>query len=255
MCRPMSSSSELDALQAHRSRAGVYKAGSNIYHQGDPAGAVYNVLAGWLCLYQMLADGRRQLVHFALPGAVIGLEPDGIATRIHDAVAQTDVTVCVIPRKSLAALRQRFNRLNERFLWLVERDEALAYEHLTSLGRHTADERIAHLLLELFCRVKARFPSHPGDIIELPLTQDVIADAVGLTAIHVNRTLRALREAGILEVRRRQLRILDIAKLTEMAGLTESVISLWISDEIAGLAGTGASGDDAQRRKADFAIR
>ena len=100
----------------------------------------------------------------------------------------------------------------------VSRDEALAHDHMTSLGRRPAKERIAHLFLEIQQRLAARGPVDERAGIPVPLKQEHIADALGLTTIHVNRTLRTLREAGMVVLRGGILRIQNRAALMEMTG-------------------------------------
>ena len=108
--------------------------------------------------------------------------------------------------------------------WITARDAALAREHLTNVGRRSARDRVAHPLLELFYRVRRRGASPGDNALELPLTQEHIADAPGLTMVHVNRTLRALREADLLAMRGRMLRILDPEALAELAGFDPDIV-------------------------------
>lgn len=223
----MLSLADFSDLEAARLPIIHVPAGGNIYCQADRLNDVFNILSGWAYLYQILEDGRRQILHFALPGSLLGIEPAGHNHMNHGVEAQTDVLLCVIPRANLAVLREQHPDLNNRYLWLVERDEALAYDHMTSLGRRTAKERVAHLLLELACRVRKTFPLAAGDLIELPVTQAVMGDALGLTAVHVNRTLRVLKDEGVAEFRRQKLRIIDAKRLTATASVSEEMMSLW----------------------------
>ncbi len=102
--------------------------------------------------------------------------------------------------------------------WITARDRTLANEHLTNIGRRVARERVAHLLLELFYRVWLAHPSPHSDGVELPLTQEHIGDALGLTSVHVNRTLRQLREAGLVTISGHNMQVLDPDMLAEVAG-------------------------------------
>ncbi len=110
-----------------------------------------------------------------------------------------------------------------RMACIAARDQVFAYQHLTSVGRRTARERVANLLLELFVRVRQSAPEASGDAIRLLLTQEHLGDALGLTSVHVNRTLRALREDGVLAIKRGALSILDPDRLAEEAGFDDEV--------------------------------
>ena len=104
----------------------------------------------------------------------------------------------------------------------------LAFDHLTSIGRRSARERVAHLLLELFTRYRAQWPGNRSEEMVLPLTQEQIGDATGLTFVHVNRVLSALRKEGIVQFHYRRLRILDPDRLIEVAGVDPEIAMSWL---------------------------
>ena len=181
-------------------------------------------------LYAILENGRRQILHFALPGAVLGLESVGDATASYGIQALTVVVVCEIPRKALAPLSKARPEIAMRLAWMIGRDRSLSLEHMISLGQHSARERVTRLLLELFVRSRARWPSCGIEDLPVPLTQEHIADATGLTGVHVNRVLRRLRQDGILEFHYRRLKILDPDRLLEIAGVSAHSAMSWIDD-------------------------
>lgn len=115
-----------------------------------------------------------------------------------------------------------------RLAWLTSRDRSLSYDHVTSIGRQTAVERVAHLLLELFVRYRLQWPGTRQEEMQLPLTQEHIGDATGLTGVHVNRVLHQLRDRGVVEFHYRKLNILDPDKLVDVAGVDPQVIRAWI---------------------------
>ena len=122
----------------------------------------------------------------------------------YGAQALTNTTVCAVPHKALLSVAKQRPEFGLRLAWIVARDYSLALDRLTSLGRHSARERVAHLLLELFIRYRAQWPgSQIEEIEDLPLTQEDVGDATGLTFVHVNRVLRDLRKDGIVEFRYR----------------------------------------------------
>ena len=212
----------------HKSADRRLRAGQDLFGLGDLCDAVYNLVSGWMFLYSLLEDGRRQILHFALPGAVLGFHPANGAMTTYGVQALTDAVVCVIPRKALESLSRRQPEIGLRLAWLIARDRSLAFDHLTSVGRRSARERVAHLLLELYVRYWGQWLGGGVEEMHLPLTQEHIGDATGLTFVHVNRVLRDLRAEGIVEFHYRRLRILDPDKLIDAAGVDPHLAMHWI---------------------------
>jgi CRP-like cAMP-binding protein len=227
VCGALGDGEAFRELRDSRRGMRILGAGETVYRQGDPTGDVLNLVSGWVMQYQDLEDGRRQVLNFLLPGAMFGHEPTGMSGMGHGAQALTNASLCVVPQGQMSSLRARYPQFNERYLWMLERDTRLAFDHLTSLGQRNARERIAHLLFELAVRLAGRFPLSAGETFQLPLTQPLIAEATGLTAIHVNRMLRQLRDAGIADFRNRRLTVIDPERLAATAGVTDSLVGLW----------------------------
>ena len=222
VCAPLDNS-ELDVIDSFRAGTRMLAAGSDIFTQGEAGHEVYTLLNGWVMLYTLLEDGRRQIVDFCVAGAFLGFQPDLDVPSKHTAEALTAVEVCVFPKRGLLTMFGQHPKMAVRMACIAARDQVFAYQHLTSIGRRTARERIANLLLELFVRVRQSAPDTAGDSIRLPLTQEHLGDALGLTSVHVNRSLRALREDGVLAVKRGALSILDPDRLAEEAGFDAEV--------------------------------
>jgi CRP-like cAMP-binding protein len=206
-----------------------FKAGCDLFSPGEKRDAIYKLVDGWVALYSLLEDGSRQILHFALPGAVLAFAPGRVMT--YSAQALTDVVVCVVPYERLYSLLREQPEVGMQLAWVVSRDRSLAYDRLSSVGRHSARERVAHLLLELFIRYRMRWPGHRIEEMHLPLTQEHIGDATGLTGVHVNRVLRDLCRDGILEFHYRRLRILNPDKLVDVAGIDPHVAHSWMRDD------------------------
>lgn len=204
------------------------RAGQDIIRLGEPCETIYNLVAGWAFLYSLLQDGRRQILQFALPGAVLGFDLVDGGHATYGVQAVTDGVVCMLPHKALGPLSKDHPEIGLRLAWLVSRDRNLSYEHLTSLGRRSARERVAHLLLELFIRSHAQWPGHRIEEMHLPLTQEHIGDATGLTGVHVNRVLRDLRNDRIVEFHYRRLIILDPDRLVDVADIEPQLARSWI---------------------------
>ena len=218
----------LRVIAGYKSGDRLVKAGQDLFSLGEPCDSIYNLVDGWVFQYNLLEDGRRQILNFALPGAVLGFHPARGAMATYSAQALTDAVVCVLPHKAFAQLSREQPAIGLRLAWLVSRDRSLAFDHLTSIGRHSARERVAHLLLELFIRCRSQWPGHRIAEMHLPLTQEHIGDATGLTGVHVNRVLNELREDGIIAFRYRRLQILDPDKLVEVAGIDPQLTFSWI---------------------------
>jgi len=212
------STDQLAAMQAHRLEQRALPAGAVLYSQDSRIDETYTLFQGWVMLHRTLDDGRRQILQFALPGDFLGFQPDLNAPVFHAAQALTPVTLCVFKRESLLQMFREHPMLAIRMAWITARDEAMAHDHLTSLGRRPARERLAHLFLEIHQRLSTRGPVDERAGIPVPLKQEHLADALGLTTIHINRTLRLLRESGLATLRGGILRILDHQGLVEITG-------------------------------------
>jgi CRP-like cAMP-binding protein len=209
---------QLSAMATHRLEQRHLPAGSMLFRQDTEVDEAYTLFDGWVMLHRTLDEGRRQILRFSLPGDFLGFQPTPHGHILHSAQALTPVTVCVFQRDSLMAMFREHPILAIQMAWITSRDEANAHEHLTSLGRRPAKERIAHLFLELHQRLLARGAVDERAGIPIPLKQEHLADALGLTTIHVNRTLRVLRESGLAVLRGGVLRIPDRQALVDLAG-------------------------------------
>lgn len=213
----------LRILAAFKARDRKIKAGDDLFRSSEPSSAIYNLIRGWVFLYTLLEDGRRQVLHFALPGAVLGFQPARGMTMTYSAQALTDTLVYVIPHDRLNPLCRDYPEIAMRLAWLASRDCNLAYDRLFSIGRQSARQRVARLLLELSARYRAQWHGKRTKEVPLPLTQKHIGDATGLTGVHVNRVLRELRRDDIVEFRYRRLRVLNPDKLVDAAGVDRHV--------------------------------
>lgn len=203
--------------------------GDSIYDQGDRADFVYNLVSGWVCLHQDMLDGRRQIGKFLVRGALFGLEPRDIPHG-QGATALTPVVICSIPTARFEEMRRHNATFNERLLLMLECENHLAVEALTAMGQGTAIERVARILCELAVRLSGHEARCTDIAIEIPLTQRLIADAVGLTAIHVNRILRRLRLKRLVEWQNGVMSVRDLKRLVLLAGVSNGLLRLWRQD-------------------------
>lgn len=217
LCSPLSEI-ELAQMESVREPLRQVMPGADLFSQGEPCDEVFNIVRGWAFVYEMLEDGRRQIVNFALPGDVIGFQI-GEKVSVFGAQAIDHVELCAIPRRRLVAFAREHPNLALRLLSILSNDELFAYERLTAIGRKTALERMAALLLELFYRLQRRAPEVSGELLKIPLTQTLIADATGLTPVHTNRMLQELRQKGVIDYGNGLFRILDPVRLFVIAGV------------------------------------
>ena len=236
VCGALEDGEAFRELRESRRGMRVIDGGAAIYRQGDRPSDLFSLVSGWAVQYRDLQDGRRQVLRFLLPGALFGHEPAGMDAMGHGVDALTNASLCLIPTERMAELRRRHAQFNERYIWMIERDSDLAFDQLTSLGRRDARERIAHLLLELAVRSTGRTPSFAGETFKIPLSQAMIAEATGLTAIHVNRMLRRLREDQVLDFRAGLLTVINPELLRSVASATESLEALWCRSSPTGIA-------------------
>lgn len=193
------------------------RSGESLYFQGDDAKYIYLLLDGWAFRHQSLEDGRRQILDFALSGAMFGFPATGVLT--HSVEALTPCTFSVFSRDNLFDLLQRVPLLGLRFIEMMAGAEARAFERLTSVGRRSARERVANLLMELLLRARCVESADSTARMMVPLMQPHIADALGLASETVCRVLAAMRKDGVLVLRSQKLEVLDVERLAEEAGI------------------------------------
>lgn len=210
---------QLGEVEAHKLGDQSIPAGTDLFLQGERNQHLYTVKDGWVMLYTLLKDGRRQINEFCMAGAFIGCQSDLTGPAAYSAQALTNVTVCVLPRAGIDALFKRVPEMAVRFACIAAKSQENAFATLATVGRGTARDRVAHLLADLESRSRGRRTKGDGPL-PLPLTQEHIGDALGLTSVHVSRTLKGLREDNVVSVQGHSMQILDRDALLEIAGLT-----------------------------------
>lgn len=184
---------------------------------------VIGLLSGWAFSYRLFPEGLRQITTIELAGSLVGL-----SLGLHEAAAcgcetLTEVSYCLIPREALMRQAGLQPPLALRLAAEALRKELLMRERLADVARRSARERVANLLLELSCRAESR----DGGMVVIPMTQNQIADAIGLTPIHVSRTLKEFKRSGIIRYVRRELVISDLEQLRQVSTLEEHYID-WL---------------------------
>jgi CRP-like cAMP-binding protein len=165
----------------------------------------------------MLPDGGRQILAFMLPGDFCDIHIAVLRAIDHSFVTITPARVALLPRAQMEALVEIGPTITRAFWWSQLVDQSVLRAWIVSMGRRTARERIAHLMCELYIRMRNIGLANDANC-NMPLTQLVIADAVGLTPVHVNRVLKSLRVEKVMELSAGSLTILDPVQLAEIAG-------------------------------------
>jgi CRP-like cAMP-binding protein len=208
---------ELSCLAQMQANPLNVRRGSQLTHEGQTGHKAYVLQVGWACSYKLLPDGTRQIISFPIAGDIVGLRSVLLRTADHSFSALTDAVVNGVDGTHIMKCVTEFPRLGAALLWAASRDEAMIVEHLVSIGRRSATQRTAHFFMELAERLSLVGLATETEF-KCPLSQFVLADALGLTAIHVNRVLRELRQRKLLTVRRGTVTIHDLAGLRKLAG-------------------------------------
>jgi CRP/FNR family transcriptional regulator, anaerobic regulatory protein len=213
--RPLSVE-QIDFMQQFKQGEMSVDRGTQVLVQGSISPHLYTVLEGVMVRYKSMEDGRRQIVNYLFPGDFLGLQGAMEEQLTHGIESLTKAKLCVFSRDRIIELFSQQPRLGFDLSWLVATEESALEEHLLAVGRRTAGERIAYLALFIFTRARDT-GMLSGNAVKLTLTQDLIADTLGLSVVHTNRTLQALRKSGILAWTTEELKIPDIDKAVAYA--------------------------------------
>jgi CRP-like cAMP-binding protein len=202
-------SDELASLAGLEARRRQIPALTEVVHERQEGHHAFILQEGWACAYKLLPDGGRQVIDFSIPGDFMGLRSVLLRASDHAFAAVSDIVVAEVSARQMIETFQRVPRLGAAI-------EAMVVEHLVNIGRRSALVRTAHLLLELGLRLQlVGLGSQSG--FACPLNQYLLADALGLTAIHVNRVLRQLRELRLVTFREGHVEFHDLEGLRALA--------------------------------------
>lgn len=206
-----------DALEPLLARQVSLGKGELLVCQGAAQEHTYFALTGWGMRYKTLADGARQIVNFVLPGDVICLFAHLFRTSDHSISALEPMNLACLPAARLPELFKELPRLAYALAWMGGQDERILAEQIVRVGRLTARQRLAHLLVELHLRL-CRAGFDPAAALRFPLTQTQLADALGMSTVHANRTVSALARASLVAREHGHVEILDVGALAALAG-------------------------------------
>lgn len=189
--------------------------GSTVLLEGSSSPHLYTVLSGWAFRYKLMEDGRRQILNYVLPGDLIGLQAGLLGEMEHSVEALSPLVLCVFERSQLRELYSNFPGLAFDVTWIAAREEQILDENLLSVGRRSALERAAYLLGFLATRAKSL--GMDNGTVQLPITQQHVADTLGLSLVHTNRTLKKLVERKRILWKDGACHVLDIGMLQSIA--------------------------------------
>lgn len=192
------------------------EAGSTLLMEGNNSPHLYTILSGWGFRYKTLEDGRRQILNFVMLGDFIGLQGSLLNEMQHTVEALSNMKLCVFERGYFPELYRKVPTLAYDITWLGAREEQILDEHLLSIGRRTALERSAYLLAYLHERATAvMLLDNPA--VLAPMTQQLIADTLGLSIVHTNKTLKKLADRKLIKRADNGYQVLDLEGLKELA--------------------------------------
>ncbi|WP_375465600.1 Crp/Fnr family transcriptional regulator [uncultured Methylobacterium sp.] len=205
-------------LLAESAGQGVRQLGAreDIIREGDGPRHVNLVLEGWACRYKQLQDGRRQIIAFFVPGDLCDPHIFILRKMDHGIATLTPVTLARITQERIETMRAASPRIADALAWDMLLTASIQREWTVSLGQRSATERLAHLFLELLLRLRAVGLTEDASY-DLPITQADLADTLGLSSVHVNRTLQELRASGQITWKGRRLTIHNPPALMALA--------------------------------------
>lgn len=212
---------ELALVQFLKRREMTLEEGDALIHEGQSDTRLFTLLEGWAYRFKTLSDGRRQILNFLLAGDFIGVQQKMGDQAAHGVVMLTAARLCVFDRDALWELHRSQPTMGFNITWLTAHEESLVDDNLLSIGRRSAEERVATALILLYKRAAAlgghAETSDQG--VVFPPTQQHLADALGLSLAHINKTLRKLHRRGLFRVADGRLHLLDAKALAQLADL------------------------------------
>ncbi|MEM8655743.1 MAG: Crp/Fnr family transcriptional regulator [Pseudomonadota bacterium] len=210
------SEDEISFLEAMQNNTIAVEPRVDFITEGEARKTTFIVIEGWAIRYTVLSDGRRQILSYALPGDILGLHINFNAQATYSAAAMNTAKLAVVDPRRMLEVSQRFPILSAGLSWCTAREFAILGDQAVRLGRLPAKSRLAHLLLELWHRLELIGDNH-GQWLDMPMTQSDLADTLGLSLVHTNRSLRELRRDGLISTSRNSVKLENIDALIDMA--------------------------------------
>ena len=214
---------EVDFIQRMKTDHLTFKLGDSILRQGSRSAQLFTLFSGWAFRFREMRDGRRQILNFLLPGDFVGFQNRLFEDSPYGVEALTDAEVCVFARSKIWDLYRGYPELAYDVTWLTAHEESFVDENLLTAGRRSASERVAVLMMHLAKRVALIKPD-AGNVYDIPINQSHIADALGLSLAHTNKTLKGLERLGLFRFANGRLEMLNTKALARLADYYEQPI-------------------------------
>ncbi len=208
---------ELEFIKSFKIGEMHFEPGSTILRDGESSSHLFTILKGWAIRYKLLPSGRRQVLNFSLAGDLLGIQASLFRELDHSIDALTEIRLCVFPRQRIWELYQEHPGLAHDLTWIAAREESILASHLANVGQRPAAGRLAYVAIYLFDRAR-RAGLVSGNKVAVTITQNDLADALGLSPVHTNKTLMLLRKRGWLTWSRQEFVIDDEVNLRALAG-------------------------------------
>ncbi len=225
LARSLRESEERSALESAALPARSIKANTDLIREGEAVDQLFVVTRGWACRYKTTRDGGRQIVALLVPGDMANLDTLAFDKPGYGVRFFTEGKVVPVPRERVVVLTSEFDGIGSALTRLALIENAVLSQWTLCLGRQSAQQRLAHLLCELAVRTDGDSDGATSSF-ELPLTQEQLADTLGLTAVHVNRTMQQFRNDALIETAGRAITLSDVPRLRSMAGFNPSYLHL-----------------------------
>lgn len=207
--------SEIPPLLELQSGRRAFRRGQELIIEGRNYRKLFILIEGVAIRYRILRDGRRHVLNVLLPGDIAGVPGCFFENALYSVRALTELVASPVPFAGLTSLFHSHPQLAVKIFWSLSCEAAIYAEHLIAVGRRTALERVAHFLLELLTRLQAVNLADERSF-RLPLTQELIADALGLSIPYVNQVLRQLRNDDLVRIKERVVIINDVEALSAL---------------------------------------
>lgn len=214
---------ELQYLEGLQNNMLTIDKGTEFIVDTEDMKSTFVIRDGWAARHVSLPDGRRQILSFALPGDILGLHINFRRKAAYSAVALTDIQASLVDPARMIEINQKYPVIATAMSWTTAREFAILGDQAVRLGRLNAYERLCHFLVELYYRARV-VGEASGDEdrgwLDFPVTQQVVADTLGLSLVHVNRQFQQLKKDGLVSLDKGRLRLIDIDRLVELAEYT-----------------------------------
>lgn len=199
-----------------------------IAEEGKPCDYLFTVYHGWFAIYKALKNGKRHILRVALPGDILCFQANMFnAPMTYSVESLSEGLLCAFPKKTLPEVLTQNHFVANRLSEMNARDMSMCQSNLLAVAQKSAKEKIAHFCIEIYFRIKVAYPDIDKSNIFFPLSQEEIGDATGLTKIHVNRTLKKLKDEKLLEIKSKRLNIIELDELCTLSEFDKSHVNVY----------------------------